>query len=352
MAQSPMNVASPRVVSVATAVPATLWPQEAILERLAQYFPLYRHPRVQQLFLNGDIESRYLAMPSDMFGPDNTADDLHKVYKHYSVELGRQAACRAMAQTGVTPADIDLIVVATSTGYLCPGLSARLASELGLQRNLRRSDLVGMGCAGAMPALQRASDFVRAYPRKRALAVTVEVSSACWFVDQTMETVVGNAICADGAAAAVIASSDSPGPRLESFETLLDVSYIDSVGFSFEMGKNRIVLSGALRHTAGPLVREAVDNLLAREGLSIASIDHWVVHAGGRRVLDGIDAALGFTCNQLRHSRDILRTNGNMSSPTVLFALQRTMEQARPGATGVMIALGPGLAAEIALLRW
>jgi predicted naringenin-chalcone synthase len=333
-------------------VPATLWRQEAILERLAQYFPLYRHPHVKQIFLNGGIESRYLAILSDNFGPENTADDLHEVFQKYSVELGSQAAREAMCQAGLGPADIDLIVVATSTGYLCPGLSARLASELNLQRNLRRSDLVGMGCAGAMPALQRASDFVRAYPQKRALLVTVEVCSACWFVDQTMETVVGNAICADGAAAAVVATCDSPGPRLESFETLLDVSFIDSVGFSFEMGKNRIVLSGHLRHSVGPIVKQAVDNLLTREGLTIPSIDHWVVHAGGRRVLDGIDAALGFSCCELRHSRDILRTNGNMSSPTVLFALQRTLEHVQPGATGVMIALGPGLAAEIALLRW
>ncbi|MGI8744552.1 MAG: type III polyketide synthase [Bryobacteraceae bacterium] len=345
-------MASPRIVSVATAVPAALWPQEAILERLAQHFPFYHNPRVRQIFLNSGIESRHLAMPPEKFGPDNTADNLHEVFKQCSVELGKQAASQAMTQAGVGPAEIDLIAVATSTGYLCPGLSARLARELGLQGNLRRADLVGMGCAGAMPALQRASDFVRAYPQKRALAVTVEVSSACWFVDQAMETVVGNAICADGAAAVVISTSDSPGPRLESFETLLDVSYLESVGFSFEMGKNRIVLSGDLRYAAGPLVRQAVENLLAREGLSVDSIDDWVVHAGGRRVLDGIDAALGFTCHELRHSRDILRTHGNMSSPTVLFALQRTMEQAQPGATGVMIALGPGLAAEIALLRW
>ena len=329
-----------------------LWPQEAILERLAQHFPLYRDRRVQQIFLNCEIESRYLAMPEEKFSPDNTADDLHAVFKRYSLELGKQAASRALTLAGVGPEEIGLIAVAPSTGYLCPGLSARLAGELGLRRNLRRADLVGMGCAGAMPALQRAGDFVRAYPEERALAVAVEVSSACWFVDHTMDTVVGNAICADGAAAVVVAMSDAPGPRLDSFETLLDVSYIESVGFSFEMGKNRIVLSGGIRGAAGPLVKQAVDNLLARVSLHADSIDHWVVHAGGRKVLDGIDESLGFTRNELRHSREILRTHGNMSSPTVLFALQRTMEEAQPGATGVMIALGPGVAAEIALLRW
>lgn len=347
-----MHPAFPKVLSVATAVPPTLWQQKAILERLAFHFPFYGQARVQQIFLNGDIESRYLAMPSEKFGPENTANDLHEVFTQHSLELGTQAASRALAQAGIGSTDVDLIIATTSTGYLCPGLSARLAAKLSLKKNLQRADLVGMGCAGALPTLQRASDFVRAYPEKCVLAVTVEVSSACWFVDHTMETVVGNAICADGAAAAVIAMSDGPGPRIESFETMLDTSCIESVGFSFEMGKNRIVLSGDLRYAAGPLVRHAVNALLAREKLCADCIDHWVVHAGGRRVLDSIDASMGFTGAELRHSRELLRTHGNMSSPTVLFALQRTLPEAKAGETGIMIALGPGLAAEVALLRW
>lgn len=343
---------APRIAALATAVPPARYAQEEILDRLAAYFPAYQHPRVRQVFLNADIDSRYLAMPPEQFGPANSADDLHGVFKKHSLALATQAATAALAQAGVGPDGIDFIVAATCTGYLCPGLSARVAAALGLQRNLQRADLVGMGCAGALPTLQRAHDFIRAYPGKRALAITVEVSSACWFVDDTMETVVGNAICADGAAAAVIDAGDSPHARLERFETLLDPAYLEAVGFEFAAGKNRIVLSGALRQDAGPMVRRAVEQLLNAAGLSTKDIDHWVVHAGGRKVLDGIDQCLGFAGPELRHSREILRTHGNMSSPTVLFVLERTIKEAKPGQTGVMIALGPGLAAEIALLRW
>lgn len=343
---------APQIASVATAVPENHWPQQEILSHLARHFPFYRHPRVEQIFLNAGIERRHLVLSPDVFNPAAGPDELHAIYRRHSLELSAKAACDSLRQAGQTPGDIDLLVVATCTGYICPGLSARLASELGMPRNLQRADLVGMGCSGAMPALQRAHDFVKAYPGKRALAVTVEVSSACWYVDDTIETVVGNAICADGAAAAVIAAGEGGGPQLEHFTTVLDPSYLESVGFEFKAGKNRIILDGILRTGAGPIVREAVGLLLAETGTPQEAVDHWVVHSGGRRVLDGIGSALGFVNGELRHSREILRLHGNMSSPTVLFALERTMRDARSGESGVMIALGPGLAAETALLRW
>jgi predicted naringenin-chalcone synthase len=344
--------ASPRIVSVATAVPSSSLPQEQILAVLARHFPSYNKPLARRIFLNAGIDRRNLALSPEQFHPDSSADDMHAVFLKHSQELGKRAACGALRGAGIGPGDIDLIVAATCTGYLCPGLSARLAGQLGMKQNLQRADVVGMGCAGALPSLQRANDFVRAYPDKRALVVTVEISSACWFVDATIETVVGNAICADGAAAAVVAMGDGPGPCLERFETVLETSYIESVGFSFEAGKNRIVLDAKLRHDAGPIVRKAVDNLLEREGLTIEAIDHWVVHAGGRRVLDSIGESLELNNGELGISREVLRTHGNMSSPTVLFALKETLAGSSAGALGVMIALGPGLAAEVALLRW
>lgn len=339
---------SPRIIGLSTAVPEARWRQEEILEHFARHFPAYRNPRIQQIFLNSGIDSRHLAMPPDVFLPDNSPNQLHAVYKQSAIQLGAKAIGSVLSQAGLEAGDIGLIVAATCTGYLCPGLSARLAAEAGMQPNLQRADLVGMGCAGAMPALQRAHDFVRAYPARRALVVAVEVSSACWFVDDTLETVVGNAICADGAAAAIVAATGN-GPAIERFETVVNPSYLESVGFAFQNGKNRIVLDAQLRHGAGPMVREAVELL---RGPDPEPVDHWIVHAGGRKVLEGIHGSLRFRNGELRHSWDILRTHGNMSSPTVLFVLERTMAEAQPGATGVMAALGPGLAAETALLRW
>ena len=77
----------------------------------------------------------------------------------------------------------------------------RVQAPLGFNRNVQRASIVGLGCAGAVPTLQRAADFVRANPSRKALMLAVKIYSACYYIDNSLETVVGNAIYADGAAA-------------------------------------------------------------------------------------------------------------------------------------------------------
>jgi predicted naringenin-chalcone synthase len=347
----PMDSA-PRIQALATAVPPNRWTQDQILEALQLHFPRYRDRRVARLVKASGIENRHLAFGPEDFDPTADADALHDHYRRHARILGLEAARKALGRAGLTPEDVDCIVATTCTGYVCPGLTGHLGAALGLRDDVQRADLVGMGCAGAMPSLQRAHDFVRAYPDRRVLVVNVEISSACWFVDDSLETVVGNTICADGAAAMVIAAGGAAGPRLDRFETLLEPAFLDSVGLEFQGGRQRIVLSKDLRFAAGPLVRRAVDRLLDAAGLSYPEVDRWIVHSGGKRVLDSIDRALGFDDGELGHSRAVLRDYGNMSSPTLLFVLERAMGEARRGETGVLIALGPGLAAETGLVRF
>ena len=79
----------------------------------------------------------------------------------------------------------------------------------------------------------------------------------------------------------------------------------------------------------------------------------WIVHPGGRKVIDNVQRYLCMT-EQLRSSRSVLRNYGNMPSPTVMFVLDEVVRNGdpSPGDSGVMIALGPGMAAEAALLKW
>jgi alkylresorcinol/alkylpyrone synthase len=116
----------------------------------------------------------------------------------------------------------------------------------------------------------------------------------------------------------------------------------------------RIVLGTEVRDLAAPLIQGALTPLLARHGLSPAAIRFWVAHPGGRRVMDNVQEALRLTEADLRSSRSVLRRFGNMSSPTVMFVLDDVIRTGdpRPGDWGVMIALGPGMAAEVALLQW
>src|ERR1700733_5769468 len=187
--------------------------------------------------------------------------------------------------------------------------------------------------------------------------LAVEICSACYYVDNPLETVVGNAICADGAAAFLLSDERHVNrnyPQIIDFETFIDTEQIEEVGLQHRDGKLRIVLGASIQHLAGPMIEAALEQLLQRHGLSRSLIRFWVVHPGGRKVLDNVQKHFGMADAQLRFSRTVLRNQGNMSSPTVMFVLEEVVRDGdpQPGDWGVMIALGPGMAAEVALLRW
>ena len=217
--------------------------------------------------------------------------------------------------------------------------------------------MLGLGCAGALPTLQRAWDYARSHPGRKALMLAVEICSASYFLDHTLETVVGNAICADGGAAFLLSTEPEDGarfPAVVDFESFLDPEQLDKVGFEQRDGKLRIILAAEIRDLAAPMLERSLTPLLARNKLSRSDIRFWVAHPGGRKVIDNVQAAFGLTDEQLRFSKHVMRNYGNMSSATVMFVLDEVVRggDPRPGDWGVMMALGPGMAAELALLRW
>ena len=305
--------------------------------------------------MNSDIEYRHLYLDKETFVPFESADDLHSRFERGAVEVGIEAIQRCLNRSGIRIDEIDLVAAVSCTGYLCPGLSSIFIKGLGMRNDVQRADLLGMGCAGAMPGLQRAHDFVKAYPNRKALVIAVEICSACYYVDDSLETVVGNAICSDGAAAVVVgAGRERSGPSIEDFQTHLEPSFIKTVGFEFREGKLRIVLSKDIRDEAGGLAKILINKLLVANKLSRGDISHWILHSGGRKVIDGVQREMGLSDEQVRHSKRVLKNFGNMSSPTVLFVLDETISNGhpQPGELGLMLAMGPGLAIEGALLKW
>jgi predicted naringenin-chalcone synthase len=225
------------------------------------------------------------------------------------------------------------------------------------RRNVERAPMLGLGCAGALPTLQRACDYARAHPGRKALMLAVEICSASYYLDNTLETVVGNAICADGAAALLLSATAENGlglPEVVDFESALWPEHLDKVGFEQKEGKLRIVLAAEIRDLAAPMIEQVLTPLLKRNCLVREDIRFWAAHPGGRKVIDSVQKHLGLTDEQLRFSKHVMRNFGNMSSPTVIFALDEVIRtgEPQPGDWGVMLALGPGMAAEAALLKW
>ncbi len=343
----------PRILAVGTANPPSRFTQEETLALAG-----YTDERRRGFFLHSGIEGRYLALERTTFRPTESLDDLQARFRKTSVDLGCRSLLAALSRAGRHPRDLDFLATTTCTGRLCPSLDAILIRELGLRSDLQRVHVGDTGCASAIVALQQAWNHLRAFPDHLAAVVAVEVSSTGYYLDDGLETAVANAIFADGAGAVILAGAETvgagEGPEVVAHRTLVRPEFLDLMGFTYPAGYQRILLSKDVRHVAADMLAELLDQLLANRGLTRTDVDHWILHSAGRRVIERAQRQLGLSDAALAHARAVLRHYGNMSSATVLFVLQDLLETANPQASdwGVMIALGPGFAAEGALLRW
>jgi len=338
----------PRITAVATATPRERFTQPELLA-LAGYDDAQR----RGFFSRSGIEGRHLYIDRATFRPDESLDELGDRFRCGALELGEGAARLALARAGWEPADVDFIATTTCTGRLTPSLDAHLIGRLGLRPDVQRVHVGDTGCAAAMVALQQAWNHLRAFPGRRALVLAVEICSAVYFLDDRLESAVAHAIFADGAGALALAT-EGPGPSVVAHRTLFRPEHLDAMGFEYPGGRPRVVLSKDVRRIGAHMLGEMAALLMASQGLKRDDVRYWVLHSAGRRVIDRARTLLELTEEQVAHSRAVLRHFGNMSSATILFVLEEMLRHETPvdGEWGLMIALGPGFAAEGALLRW
>jgi predicted naringenin-chalcone synthase len=268
-----------------------------------------------------------------------------------AVELACEAARGALAgQTGT----ITHLVTVSCTGFIAPGIDHALIERLGLDRTVRRLHVGYMGCHGAVNGLAAARAIVRSEPASRVLLVCVEVCSLHFQASERHDQIVANALFADGAAAAVVAAG---GPA--SFGGVAATGgcvFPDSAGaMGWRIGDHgfEMTLAESVPRLIGEHLRPWLASWLDREGVSLKELVEsggWAVHPGGPRVLDAVASSLGLSEAAMRASRSVLADHGNMSSPTVLFILERLRRQAEVQKPTVLLAFGPGLSAEAALL--
>ena len=339
---------TPRIVAVSTATPRHRFDQATLL-RMAGY----EDPRRAGFFANSEIDGRHLYLDPETFTPRESVDELSERFRRGAIELGAEAVKRVVERAGWDLADVDFLATTTCTGRLCPSLDAHIIAALGLKPSIQRVHVGDTGCASAMVALQQAANHVQAFPDHRAVMVAVEICSAAYFLDDRLESAVAHAIFADGAGALAV-SGHGEGPTIVAQQTLFRPEHLSAMGFEFPGGRPRVVLSKEVRRIGAGMMKEMADGLMASQGLKKEDVRHFVLHSAGRRVIEQARRLLELDDVQIAHSRRVLQHFGNMSSATVLFVLEETLRSGRPvpGDWGLMIALGPGFAAEGALLRW
>ena len=300
------------------------------------------------------IEARRLALDSlaDVFCID--PDTLSMRFLHNAPALATQAAERALASAGLVANDIDAVVVSTCTGYLCPGLSGHVAERLGLRADVQAFDLVGQGCAAALPNLQLGHALLQSGACGRVLSVCVEVSSAAMYLDNDPGVLISACLFGDGAGAAVLSREPGrAGRRIEwkDSTSLLAPARRDALKFEQRAGMLRNILTREVPALAADHAHRVLGTVLQRAGLHSADISAWIMHAGGRDVLIALQRRLELQPDDLRYSAAMLREYGNLSSAFVYFVLQAALEDEAPGGWWWLSSFGAGFSCHGALLE-
>ncbi len=266
------------------------------------------------------------------------AEQLNHSFERHAPDLAAIALEKAIGKAGLGPEEIDALFLCTCTGYLCPGPSSHLAEKLGFRPDTYLCDLVGLGCGAAIPTLRAAHGYLAANPTHRVAMVAVEISSAAFYIDEDPGVLISLCLFGDGAAAAILSGEPSTESdwKFHSFDTHHVPAEREKIRFVNSRGK----LKNQLHRSVPGLAAEAVSRLYARR---METPNQILAHSGGRDVIEALEAAL--PPFHLKETREVLSRHGNMSSPSVLFALEERLNTHPQDSSLWLTAFGAGFAA-------
>ncbi|MDO9353036.1 MAG: hypothetical protein Q7T55_05045 [Solirubrobacteraceae bacterium] len=305
------------------------------------------------VFDHAEIDTRRLARPLDWYVQPRTFAEKNAVYVSEALALSERLATEAMADAGITAAEVDAVVFVSSTGLSTPSLEASIIQDLGIDPSTVRLPLWGLGCAGGGAGLARGGDLIRA-GYEHVLLIAVEFCSLTFVLgDEAKSNFIGTALFADGGSAVVLGCSEGDGDgglaRLKHAHSALIPGTAGLTGWNITEDGLNLRLSPEIPAVMMTHLRPIVDDALATAEISLRELEHVVIHPGGAKVITGYEAALDLGAHVLDPARAVLRANGNMSSPTVLFVLAETLK-AKPQGLGLLSATGPGFSVEHVLL--
>lgn len=357
----------PVIASVATAVPPYSATQQDVKAAFAPLFALAggRREAALALYDRSEIETRHSVLPLDQVGVARSLTETMGIYAKHARALGEQVARDCLRHAEASPEQLDLLISVSCTGVMIPSVDAYLMDALGTRRDMTRLPITELGCVGGAASVARAFDYLRGYPDRRALVVSVELPSlSLQRCDLSLDNLVACALFGDGAAAVLMVGDDTPEARaprsvlrpVRVHETICHTRPSSTGALGFDLrddGFHAVLARDVPAHVRADL-GDLVARLAARAGIDPTALGAFVLHPGGKKILGAAEEALGLARERTQPSWDVLRAHGNQSSASVLFVLEKWMTDRRPpaGTWGVMGAFGPGLTTELALLEW
>lgn len=354
-----------------TAVPRHSYPQSFARDLMKSWSDDRKTQRLlHAVFNRSGIETRHSVSgdfvegeEAQLFRTDETGklvspttQDRNDLYATESRRLAVELGQKLLAGTeGFEASDVTHVVFASCTGFCNPGPDYFLVRDLGLPDSTERYILGFMGCYAAFPALRMAKQFCEADPDAVVLVMCLELCSLHLQPSNEPDTLLANSLFADGAGAALVSArkpaEGSHGFRLKNFVSALVPA--GEADMAWDIGNHgfNIVLSSYVPEILGAQVEGLLGGALEKAGISLAEIDEWAVHPGGRAILDKVAEGLDLPSETMDVPREILRRYGNMSSATILFVLKEMLARSTEPSQTLAMAFGPGLTVETALLE-
>ncbi|MGA8364415.1 MAG: 3-oxoacyl-[acyl-carrier-protein] synthase III C-terminal domain-containing protein [Solirubrobacteraceae bacterium] len=338
----------PRIRHLEVVDPETSFSQNEVLDLLG----MREDEFAQRIFARCGVQRRRLNLSGDVL-----ATTLQGRTSMIEDELFGYAVT-AVERMGVDPSEIGTVVTATLYSLGGPTLAHRLVEHFGMDPDTDKYHVVGVGCASAVPLMRLVSQSLRDHPGKAGLVVAAESMTGILMgarADDAKAKVVGSAIFGDGCAAALLSEDQgTEGPEIIAAKVHQIAGTLDAVSLELAREDSYLHLARDLPDVAVADLGALADSFLESAGLNRTEIDHWIVHPGGRRIIDCVQAALSLSDEHVAVSRDVLANHGNIGTPSIFYVLHQTIEQRQPGLgeRGLLVTVGPGITVGLMLLQW
>jgi predicted naringenin-chalcone synthase len=311
--------------------------------------------KVKKIFEGASVDKRYSIMdPVEVF-TKTSFQERNDIYIREVIDLGEKVLEKTLQKANWKPKDLDYIITVSCTGIMIPSLDAYLINKLNLKQDIIRLPVTEMGCAAGVSGIIYAKNFLKANPGKRVAVIAVESPTATFELDDfSMANIVSAAIFGDGAACVLLSScEEDSGPEIVAESMYHFYDNIDMMGFKLTNSGLQMVLDIEVPHTIASHFPDVIHPFLEKNNLKIEDIDHLIFHPGGKKIIQTVEDLFSGLGKNIDDTKEVLRLYGNMSSATVLYVLERIMDnKPRKGTKGLMLSFGPGFSAQRVLLEF
>ncbi|MES2379232.1 MAG: 3-oxoacyl-[acyl-carrier-protein] synthase III C-terminal domain-containing protein [Bacteroidota bacterium] len=307
-------------------------------------------------FDNTEIITRNFVKPLSYYGEPNTFEERNNDYIENALNYSVQAIEDCVVKASIKKEDITDLVFVSTTGLATPSIDALIINKLRLNRHVNRSPLWGLGCGGGVSGMAKANMAAIANPDAVVLLVAVELCSLTLIKsDYSKSNFIGSSLFSDGIAACIIKGDNhtTQGNKVDYIASSSKLYYdsLEVMGWDFQDTGFKVLFSKDIPTFIHENVKQDITEFLTKHSLQLGDIKNFIFHPGGKKVLDAYTDALGVEGDFLNKTRAVMNDNGNMSSATVLYVLERFMREGFEDGYGLMMAMGPGFSSEMVLLK-